>query len=129
MRYLLAMGMSSLSKYRRAFMILGFVIFAGGAIMRWHQKRQLRSVAPAEATTGVAHAVTWREDCVSYACRVVGVHGPVCEEMCGRAVEKGSPHTRSERIANACKAQCVADNDATSECRSMCLIREAQTLH
>ncbi len=128
MEYLLAMGIGSLSKYRRYFMIGGFVIFAGGALMRWHHQRQLDSLKGATNPAGPVRAVSWQDDCVSYACRVVGVRGAECRDMCSDATELGSPKIPAERIANACKKQCVADETPTLVCKSECLVREATNL-
>ncbi len=120
------MGIGSLSKYRRSFMIAGFVIFAGGAVMRWHHKRQVEARQGEGTQTGSRSPMSWHNDCVSYACRVVGVRGGECMDVCDAAVSSGSPKTRAERMARACKKQCVADETATAECRSSCFVREAR---
>jgi hypothetical protein len=130
MGYLVGMGIGSLSRYRRAFMIGGFVIFAGGALLRWHHKRQLESLqSSALVEPGPDMQITWKDDCMSYACRIVGARGHECAAMCERAVEGGSPRTRAERIANACKQQCIADETPTMACRSACLVSEAHRQH
>ena len=126
MGYSPCMGIGSLSKYRRIFMIGGFVIFAGGALLRWHHQRTLDSLASAPAESGPAVQISWQDDCVTYACRVVGVRGPECSDTCAQAVENGSPKVPAERIANACKKQCFADETDTALCRSECLVREAK---
>ncbi len=109
-------------------MIGGFVIFAGGAILRWHHQRTLDSLAEPAAVNGPAVPVSWQADCVSYACRVIGARGPECRDVCERATESGSPKIGPERIANACKKQCIADKNDTALCRSECLVREATNL-
>ena len=128
MGYLGVMGIGSLSKYRRVFMIGGFVIFAGGALLRWHHQRQMDSLQTAPDVSGPKTEVSWKDDCVTYACRLIGVRGPECRDMCERAVATGSPRVPAERIANACVKQCVADKDATAECRSSCLTSETRKL-
>lgn len=120
------MGIGSLSKYRRSFMVGGFIMFAGGALLRWHHKRTLESMRSVPGKAMPTQAMTWQDDCRSYACRVVGVRGEVCDTMCAEAVTQGSPKTLAERMANACRQQCVADTTDTAECRSACLIREAR---
>lgn len=128
MGYSPGMGIGSLSKYRRFFMIGGFVIFAGGALLRWHHKRTLESLSAAPAGNQPMVQISWQDDCVSYACRVIGVRGPECRDVCAQAVENGSPNVQAERIANACKKQCIADETDTALCRSECLVREATNL-
>jgi hypothetical protein len=126
MSYAPGMGIGSLSKYRRFFMIGGFVIFAGGALLRWHHQRTLDSIASKPEANGPTVPVSWQADCVSYACRVIGVRGPECRDVCAQAIENGRPKAGAERIANACKKQCVADETDTALCRSECLVREAK---
>ena len=112
-------------------MIGGFVIFAGGGLLRWHHKRQMESLKTSSALveSGPAMQVSWKDDCMSYACRVIGARGHECADMCERAIDGGSPHTRPERMANACKLQCGADETPTMECRTACFVTEAQRQH
>ncbi|MCP4443971.1 MAG: hypothetical protein GY811_01315 [Myxococcales bacterium] len=129
MSYLGGMGIGSLSKYRRPFMIGGFVIFAAGALLRWHHGRQLDSMQSAPAAErGPAIAISWHENCVTYACRIAHTRGPECKDMCERAAQGGSPKVQAERIANACNQQCVADEDLTTQCRIECFVSEAARL-
>lgn len=122
------MGIGSLSKYRRFFMIGGFVLFAGGALLRWHHKRQMESLKASPQLAAPGTEITWVDDCETYACRVVGLRGAECKDMCQRAAGEGNPRVQSERIANACKKQCVADETPTAQCRASCLISEARKL-
>ena len=119
------MGMGSLAKYRKIFMISAFLIFALGAIGRWHSKRQRSAVAQKSHLVSTP-AESWHTDCVSYACRVLPARTDECNNICKQAIAKGPPKTQAERMANACKKYCAAESTPTMTCAADCLIREAQ---
>lgn len=118
------MGIGSLSKYRRGFMVLGFLLFAGGALLRWHSKRQ---VAALESTGGVhpQSGLSWQSDCSSYACRMLGVRGKSCDLLCAEAAANGPARVPAERIAQACKKHCIAESSDSPDCAPQCLVRES----
>ena len=122
--YSKVMGMGSLAKYRKIFMIAGFTIFAFGAIARWHRNRNLGAV---EVKSKLVDTPTeaWHNECVTYACRPIGARGPECTALCDRATAEGTPNTQAERITLACKKFCAAENTPTAACASECLVREA----
>jgi hypothetical protein len=119
------MGMGSLAKYRKIFMISAFLIFALGAIGRWHSKRQ-RSAVEQKSHLVNTPSESWQSDCVSYACRVLPARTDECKAICEQAIAKGPPKTLAERMANACKKFCAAESTPTRTCAADCLIREAQ---
>jgi hypothetical protein len=123
--YSRAMGMGSLAKYRKIFMIFAFSIFALGALGRWHRQRQLGAVEQK------SHLVTtpeesWQNDCVSYACRVLPASTDECKAICEQASSEGPPRTQAERMALACKKHCAAESTPTPACATECFVGEAQ---
>lgn len=125
LRYGLAMGIGSLARYRRYILLLGGLLFFGGAIMRWHGKRHVESLE--QPGTPVARTeASWAEDCKSYACRVTQVSGAECNAMCQEASASGVPKVSAERIAFACKKYCPAEEPENASCHQQCLIREAR---
>lgn len=117
--------MGSLAKYRKIFMIFGFSIFLLGALGRWHRTRQLGAVQQKSHLVETPEEA-WTNDCVSYACRVLPARSEECSSICQQAVAEGSPVTKAERIAFACKKYCSNESTATALCASQCLVREAQ---
>ena len=121
----MAMGMGSLAKYRKIFMIFGFSIFLLGALGRWHRQRNLGAVEQKSHLVATP-SESWQQDCITYACRVVPASGEVCNSMCEQAVSKGSPATQAERMALACKKYCASESTPTAACAAECLIRESR---
>lgn len=119
------MGMGSLAKYRKIFMISAFLIFALGALGRWHRQRQLGAVEQKSHLVNTPDE-SWYRDCVSYACRVLPARTDECNAICEQAIAKGPPRAQAERIAIACKKHCAAASTPTMTCAADCLIREAQ---
>jgi hypothetical protein len=120
------MGIGSLARYRRYILILGGVLFLGGAVLRWHSQRQLGALESSRTdSTGTAALTSWADDCRSYACRVIGLRGPECDATCDEAVVSGRPQVAAERIAHACRKYCVAEEPDDGSCPGQCLIREA----
>lgn len=118
------MGIGSLARYRRYILLLGGLLFLGGAVLRWHSKRQLQAVEQLSTPTG-ATQVAWSDECKSYACRVIGARGPECDAICEEAVVSGDPRVSAERMATSCKKYCVAEEPGDASCPGQCLIREA----
>ncbi len=118
------MGIGSLARYRRYVLVLGGLLFLGGALMRWHSERQLRSLQNLSAPTGISE-VSWSDECRSFACRIIAADGKECESICDEAVVAGNPGVPAERMANACVNHCVAEQPDDASCPSQCLIREA----
>lgn len=123
--YSLGMGMGSLAKYRKIFMIFGFSIFLLGALGRWHRQRQLGAVEQNSHLVSTP-SEAWQEECVTYACRVVPASGEVCASICEQATSKGTPRTKAERIAHACTKYCASESTPTAACAAECFIRESR---
>ena len=119
------MGMGSLAKYRKIFMIFGFSIFLLGALGRWHRERQLGAVEQKSHLVSTP-SEAWQEECISYACRVIPASGEVCNSICEQAASEGSPRTQAERMAQACKKYCAAESTPTTACAAECFIRESR---
>lgn len=117
------MGMGSLARYRKWVMITGFVLFAGGAIVRWHSKRQLHAVQRTSPTQPMAPA-SWQDDCETYACRLLDAPGSACQSVCAEAVESGLPRVPAERIAQSCRKHCLSIEGDTL-CMRECFLDEA----
>jgi len=109
-------------------MIVGFVLFAGGALMRWHYKRQMRSLRPTFSKNRAAMKLSWSGDCATYACPILGLQTRACQETCEIDPDQPSPRVPAERIANACKAQCAAEEKPKASCRANCFAREITNL-
>jgi hypothetical protein len=122
--YSRGMGMGSLAKYRKIFMIFGFSIFLLGAVGRWHRNRQMGAVEQKSHLVNTP-SESWLSDCVSYACRVLPAHEPECQDICNQAVQRGTPRTQAERIAMACKKHCSAESTPTAACAAGCFVTES----
>ena len=122
------MGIGHLSRYRRHFMIVAFLMFAGGALIRWHHKRTLASIERRQTPQGDAVSPGWVDDCRGYACPLLGASRTSCDEVCQAAVADGIPRIEPERIARACKADCESKGEKRSECRITCFRKEAASM-
>ena len=122
------MSMSSLTRYRRIIMILGFVIFAGGAVFRWHSKRQLRAVRNIAARAQANPAKLWRDECGSYACRDFHLEEADCQRMCDQSTAAGLPGMSPEGIAGACTGKCQHEDSGSQECLAACFVLSSKEL-
>jgi hypothetical protein len=128
------MSLASLTRYRKIIMVLGFSIFAAGAVYRMYAQRRLGSSAGHGSATTTAErpratpAELWRNECHSYACRDIHLDEPGCARLCSSSLVRGLPTMKPERIATACISKCEGDGEAGAACESACFIQSSKEL-
>jgi hypothetical protein len=124
------MSLMSLSRYRRIFMLMGFSLFAFGAVVRWQSKRSLGSSAkPAHAAVPAASPdELWAAQCSARACSDFDLDVGACQALCGRSLARGVPSKDAETIASACSHKCLDDDRDSLECRSECFVFSSNAL-